>query len=426
MRIELTEDRVRIGVRAEGGAEREVLYDDIDKLELGPGRGGKLVIVRRDGVRDVITGHEAAAVAAEIGAIVDGYATLIRELETPADLARMVDELDARPGFLATGFVQFLLWATVHLGASELHVAPSRLGAVIRLRVDGAMHIGGAVSAARGRRIAARLKVLAGLKPHRTDVPQAGRASVVCGDALETFRMAFLPVGGGERVEVRVFDRRKAGLLPDELGFDDRALARLRRAARARQGVVLLASPAAHGKTTTTYALVRELAAERGEGLSIASVEDAIECDLAGVDQCESRPLRDGLYAALRRPVDVVVVDELCSRETAQVAFEAAGKGRLVIATLRADTAADAVVQLMDYGVPPPSLAASLRAVSCQRVLRGARADKVSVGEVLVADDVVRDVIERAGPATAIEATARAAGMVPLRTVMARMATSHG
>jgi general secretion pathway protein E len=263
-----------------------------------------------------------------------------------------------------------LLTAAQALAASDVHLEPGPERAELRVRLEGALVPLCGVAPETGRRLVAALKGLAGCLPYRTDVVQEGRIGRE-GVAADV-RACFVPTPFGERVALRLFGRL---FQLDQLGLEPEPHAQLRQALAAPTGLVLVAGGSGAGKTTTLYAALGHLAAQRtGAHLS---VEDPIEqrLRLAGVpvDQVELEPSRGitgeaVLSAALRQDVDVLAVGEIRTAEEAKLAVKAAQTGRLVLAGIHAGSAVEARLRLLGLGVDPAVLDASLRAVLHQQL----------------------------------------------------------
>ncbi len=277
--------------------------------------------------------------------------------DTP-DAVRLLDEL------LATA---------VRHRASDLHVEAGEQGATVRLRVDGVLRDGPAVPRALAPPLASRLKILAGLDIADRLRPQDGRARVTVGARPVELRVSSLPSVRGENLVVRLSDP-SAGLDSIEsLGVLPSDAARLGKLLEAREGLILVTGPTGSGKTTTLYAALRRILA-RG-GVNVITVEDPVERRLPGVVQVQIHEkaglsFAAALRAILRQDPDVILVGEVRDRETAAIAAQAAMTGHLVLATLHTTDAASAVTRLADVGVEPFKLAAALRGVVAQRLVR--------------------------------------------------------
>jgi type II secretory ATPase GspE/PulE/Tfp pilus assembly ATPase PilB-like protein len=273
----------------------------------------------------------------------------------------------------AVQVVDDLLAHAVSHRASDLHVEAGDEGATVRLRVDGVMVAGPPVPRPLAAAVASRLKILAGLDIADRLRPQDGRALVRAGGRAVELRVSSLPSVRGENLVLRLLDP-DAGLASlDALGLLPADAARLDRLLDAREGLVLVTGPTGSGKTTTLYAALGRVLA-RG-GVNVITVENPVERRVAGVVQVQTHERAGLTFAAalraiLRQDPDVVLVGEVRDPETAAVAAQAALTGHLVLATVHTVDAVGAVARLADLGVEPFKLAAALRGVVAQRLLR--------------------------------------------------------
>ncbi len=268
--------------------------------------------------------------------------------------------------------VNQLLRRTVRGGASDLHVEPHDEGLRARVRVDGMLRTVMDRGDVPVRRVISRLKVMAGLDTAETRLPQDGRISLRYGGRDIDVRMSTLPGHFGERVVLRVLDRH-SGLLPlDDLGLSADQQVVLRRLADRPDGIVLATGPTGSGKTTTLYSLLQ--LADHGRR-NIVTVEDPIEYHLPGISQTQTNSeigmtFAAGLRATLRQDPDVILVGEIRDNETAQVASQASLTGHLVFSSLHANGSVAAVTRLRDLGLDNYLIAATLRGILAQRLLR--------------------------------------------------------
>lgn len=284
--------------------------------------------------------------------------------------------------------VNQLLRRAVLAQASDLHVEPHEGGLRVRMRIDGFLQTLSDRSDVPVRRVISRLKVMAGLDIAETRLPQDGRIPLRLGGRLIDTRVSSLPGHYGERIVLRILDRT-TGLRPlQDLGLSATQEALLARLSDLPNGIILATGPTGSGKTTTLYSLLQ--LADRAER-NIVTVEDPVEYDLPGISQSQinaeiGMSFAAGLRATLRQDPDVILVGEIRDSETASVAAQAALTGHLVFSSLHANSAVGAVVRLRDLGLDDFLIAATLRGVIAQRLLRRicpncARAHAPSPGE---------------------------------------------
>ena len=277
---------------------------------------------------------------------------------------------------LVVALVERILTEAAKANVSDVHFQPEKNGMEIRFRTDGVLHRIGLIPAERTPQIAARLKVLADLLTYRTNVSQEGRirAGRLANIAKE-MRISTTPTLHGERVVVRFFSEETCYHYPDELGFPPDILAQLQRSIRKNSGAILLTGPAGSGKTTTAYALLRELA-DRSETLrSIVTLEDPVEHALDGIAQIEitsqgDRTLGETIKYMMRQDPEVLFVGEIRDQQTAESAFQAALTGHLLLTTFHAGGAVEAIGRLCELGIEPFVLRSAISTVLSQRLVR--------------------------------------------------------
>lgn len=258
-------------------------------------------------------------------------------------------------------------------GASDIHVEPAEQGWRMRLRIDGVLHETARPPAHLRDAFITRVKVLAGLDIAERRVPQDGRLRLaVAPGKIEDYRVSSLPTLFGEKLVLRRLEALPADLSLDALGFDERQRPLVEAAIRAPHGLVLVTGPTGSGKTLSLYCFMQRLNAV---SRNLCSVEDPAEIQLAGINQVNVREKTGltfavALRAFLRQDPDVIMVGEIRDAETADVALKAAQTGHLVLSTLHTNDAPSAIARLIDIGVAPYNLAAALRLVTAQRLVR--------------------------------------------------------
>ncbi|MFO0916081.1 MAG: GspE/PulE family protein [Pirellulales bacterium] len=290
-----------------------------------------------------------------------------------AELTARLRALSSESGNYAIDFVDLVLAAARANGASDLHLQPTSNGLRVDWRLDGVLQPVGEFPAGRSTDIVMRLKVLAELLTYRCDLPQEGRLVAGAGE-LET-RVSTFPTLYGERAAVRFFTVQQRLEHLHELGWSPTQLIELRDIVRRTGGAVLICGPAGSGKTTTAYAMLREIVADSQGGRSVFSLEDPIEVPVAGVVQSQANPaagftLGTALRSLLRQDPEVILVGEIRDRETAEVFLQASLTGQLVIATFHAGSAAEAITRLLDMDLEAYQLRSGLIGVIAQRLVR--------------------------------------------------------
>ncbi len=306
--------------------------------------------------------------AAADAAAASNLATLAR------DTADLLDNDDAAP---VIRLINALVAQAVQQGASDIHLEPTgdagaADGMAVRLRRDGVMEEVLRLPAEVAPMLVSRVKVMARLDIAEKRLPQDGRISLTLGQRGLDVRVSTLPARGGERVVMRILDQASVGLQLDDLGLDAGTRGALAEALGSPNGILLVTGPTGAGKTTTLYAALKTLNDGRR---NILTVEDPVEYAVPGVGQTQvdtrvGLTFAQGLRAILRQDPDVVMVGEIRDRETAEIAVQAALTGHLVLSTVHANSAAGAITRLRDFGVETFLIAATLRAVVAQRLVR--------------------------------------------------------
>ena len=257
--------------------------------------------------------------------------------------------------------------------ASDLHIEPMEHGWRMRLRVDGVLHELARPPAHLRDAFITRVKVLARMDIAERRVPQDGRLRLpVTAGRVEDYRVNSLPTLFGEKLVLRRLEALPANLSLDSLGLAAGQRDIVDGSIRSPHGLVLVTGPTGSGKTMSLYCFLQLLNAE---SRNLCSVEDPAEIQLAGINQVSVREKAGltfavALRAFLRQDPDVIMVGEIRDEETADVAVKAAQTGHLVLSTLHTNDAPAAIARLIDIGVEPYNLAAALRLVTAQRLVR--------------------------------------------------------
>jgi type II secretory ATPase GspE/PulE/Tfp pilus assembly ATPase PilB-like protein len=259
--------------------------------------------------------------------------------------------------------------------ASDIHIEPYELETVVRYRVDGLLRDVLSLPPTALPSVVARIKVLAHMRIDEHRVPQDGQFSVDLGGVSLDFRVSTLPTVWGEKIVLRIHSREIAFQDLEDLGLSAADHAKVLRGIRRPFGMVLMTGPTASGKSTSLYAALIKLGAERQNTVSISTVEDPVEFHLPRVTQVQINPtihLEFGttLRALLRQDPDIIMVGEIRDLETADLAVRAALVGRLFFSTLHTNDAPSAIPRLIDIGVEPFLLASTLVLVVSQRLIR--------------------------------------------------------
>ena len=271
-----------------------------------------------------------------------------------------------------TKMVAVILRNAVEGGASDIHIEPCREGLRVRFRFLGDLHPSLMLPPNVSQAIVSRLKILSNMKIDETRKPQDGRFSASIGDRSIDFRVASLPTPQGEKMAIRVLDPSTGFKSFEDLGIESTNLARIKKASERPFGLILVTGPTGSGKTTTLYAVLRQL---NKDTVNILSLEDPVEYFIDGVNQSQVRPeigydFASGLRQLLRQDPDIIMVGEVRDNETASLVIHAALTGHLVLSTLHTNNASGVIPRLLDMGVDRYLIPATLALAIGQRLVR--------------------------------------------------------
>ena len=308
-----------------------------------------------------------------------GAASLMQDINGASDLKSLADGLPVVTDLLETEddapiirFLNTLLTQALRDRASDIHIEAFEGRSLVRFRIDGTLREVLELPRALHAALVSRVKVMAELDIAEKRLPQDGRITLRIAGRPVDVRVSTLPTGHGERVVLRLLDKQAGVLDFTSLGMSDDTRDRMDHLVRQAHGIVLVTGPTGSGKTTTLYAALSRLDADR---LNIMTVEDPIEYDLDGIGQTQVNAGIDmtfarALRAILRQDPDVVMIGEIRDLETARIAVQASLTGHLVLATLHTNDAVGAVTRLIDMGIEPFLLSSTLLGVMAQRLVR--------------------------------------------------------
>jgi len=301
-----------------------------------------------------------------------GETAAVASFEQLVELGRSNRQLDAND----QGVVQVVDWLWQYAfdqRASDIHLEPRRDLSAIRFRIDGVMHTvyqlpPGVMSA-----MTARIKLLGRMDVIEKRRPLDGRIKTrnPDGDEVE-MRLSTLPTAFGEKLVMRIFDPDTTVKTLDGLGFGIHDAKRWETLVSRPNGIILVTGPTGSGKTSTLYSTLRRLATEE---VNVCTIEDPIEMIQPAFNQTQVQPTIDfsfaeGVRALMRQDPDIIMVGEIRDLETAEMAIQAALTGHLVFSTLHTNDAASAITRLVDLGVPPYLIGATVIGVLAQRLVR--------------------------------------------------------
>ncbi|WP_139415035.1 GspE/PulE family protein [Chlamydia abortus] len=281
----------------------------------------------------------------------------------------LLENTDAVP---VVRFLNLILKEAIEERTSDIHFEPLEDSLRIRYRIDGVLHDRLSPPAHLRSALITRIKVLAKMDIAEHRLPQDGRIKIQIGGQEIDMRVSTVPVIHGERVVLRILDKRNVILDISGLHMPKNIEKSFREVIAVPEGILLVTGPTGSGKTTTLYSAIQHLS---GPFANIMTIEDPPEYKLAGIAQIAVKPkiglsFACGLRHLLRQDPDVLMVGEIRDQETAEIAIQAALTGHLVVSTLHTNDAISAIPRLLDMGVEPYLLSATIIGVVAQRLVR--------------------------------------------------------
>ncbi len=335
----------------------------VEDLRFALGRDVVPVVARKSQVQSLIDKH--------YGTSSGSFNEVFSQLGMAADKGKNQQEADPNSAPIVR-FVDLVLNQAIKEKASDIHFEPFEYEFKIRYRVDGALYEMAPPPVHLANSIISRVKVMANMNIAERRVPQDGRIMTTCEGRQVDMRVSSLPTQHGESVVLRVLDRSSIQLSLTDLGMPDHLRNYIEDTIQKPNGIFIVTGPTGAGKTTTLYAALRKI---NTVDCKLLTAEDPVEYELDGIMQV---PVNDAvgltfaraLRAFLRQDPDRIMVGEMRDLETAQIAIQASLTGHLVLSTLHTNDAAGAVTRLVDMGVEPFLVAATLEGVLAQRLLR--------------------------------------------------------
>ena len=304
-------------------------------------------------------------------------------------------------GDAAVSRINEILCMALERKASDIHLEPCKDGLLIQLRCDGVLEQVGVEPISLQQLILNRLKVMAELDSMERRLPQDGHMTISYQGAQYDLRVSTLPLYQGEKIVLRILGQQEQLRPLDCLGLSEENLKKVHHLLQMPNGIVLVCGPTGSGKTTTLYSM---LAALRGKGKNIVTLEDPVEYEMTGVNQVQVNErtgltFARGLRSILRQDPDIIMVGEIRDLESAEIAIRLAYTGHRVFASLHTGDALGAVNRMVELGIAPHMLASCLNGVIAQRLVRkldhGSLKGRIALQEVLVCDDTIRQYISQ-------------------------------
>ncbi|MFD1030489.1 GspE/PulE family protein [Metaplanococcus flavidus] len=268
--------------------------------------------------------------------------------------------------------VNQILSNAVSQKASDVHFDPQENKVLVRYRIDGSLRTERTLPKTMQQMITARIKIMANLDITENRVPQDGRIKTNVDFRPIDLRVSSLPTVFGEKIVMRILDLSANLTDISKLGFNETNMQRFMKEIEKPNGIILISGPTGSGKSSTLYAALNKL---NSEEVNIITVEDPVEYQLEGINQIQVNSnvgltFAAGLRSILRQDPDIVMVGEIRDKETADISIRASLTGHLVLSTIHTNDSIASVTRLMDMGIEPFLVTASLNAVVAQRLIR--------------------------------------------------------
>lgn len=349
----------------------DILAIDDVKAVLPEGIENVDVVISADNdIRDTITrifGQKGEALS-EIIAGVESENIEVLE-EEKLDVGTITAESQKAP---IVKVVSLILNEALRARASDIHIEPCEKDLRVRYRIDGALKEALRLPKSNQNAIIARLKIMSKLDITETRIPQDGRFKIRLNEKEIDFRVSILPLIFGNKIVLRALDKSNLSIGLESLGFLPGPLAAFEKALERPYGMILLTGPTGSGKSTTLYSMIAKL---NKPNKNIVTIEDPVEYELEGITQIPvsqeiGLTFANGLRSILRQNPDIVMIGEIRDGETADIAIKASLTGQLALSTLHTNDAVGAVTRLIDMGVEPFLVSASLILTAAQRLCR--------------------------------------------------------
>jgi type IV pilus assembly protein PilB len=338
----------------------------IEDIEAETGKKAEIVLAGKSQIMSSIEkymGRKSAEEAAE---------DYTREVSLTMDEGAECEDIISITNAPVVRLIDSLISQAIKLGASDIHIEPFENSLRVRIRVDGDLqeiltppkHIQSA--------IVTRIKIIAGMDIAEKRLPQDGRIEMKVDDSVVDLRISVLPTVYGEKIVMRILDRNNFLKTKEELGFTQDNMEKFNSLLEVPNGIILAAGPTGSGKTTTLYAALYEL---NKLNRNIVTIEDPVEYKIEGINQVQVNTkagllFSTGLRSILRQDPNIIMVGEIRDEETAEIAVRAAITGHMVISTIHTNDAVSTIMRLRDMGIKPYLVAASLRGIVAQRLVK--------------------------------------------------------
>ena len=351
-----------------GGAD-PTDQEAVERIKFATQLSPEWVIVEHDKLAQLVESQTASAAETLQSLVAGDFEFDVTEDDGAAQDADVSADVEDAP---IVRFLQKMLIDAINARASDLHFEPYETTYRVRFRVDGELREIASPPIAIKDKLASRIKVISRLDIAEKRVPQDGRMKLKFGSRAIDFRVSTLPTLFGEKIVIRILDPSSAKLGIEALGYEKVEKDRLMATIQRPYGMVLVTGPTGSGKTVSLYTCLNIL---NQPGVNISTVEDPAEINLPGVNQVNVNDKAGLTFAAalksfLRQDPDIIMVGEIRDLETADIAIKAAQTGHMVMSTLHTNDAPTTLTRLLNMGVAPFNIAASVLLITAQRLAR--------------------------------------------------------
>ncbi|MBI5739373.1 MAG: type IV-A pilus assembly ATPase PilB [Nitrospirae bacterium] len=349
----------------------------IDDIKFMTGYNVKPVVASETSIKETIARYyqqQAPSDALQdvmesMGDFGDQGLDLVHETEDDVDISALKTALEEAP---VVKLVNLILGEAIGRGASDIHLEPYEKSLRVRYRIDGMLYDVMQPPYKLKAALSSRIKIMSELDIAERRLPQDGRIKLKVKDRAVDLRVSTLPTLFGEKIVMRILDKSSLTLELTKLGFEENALKDFSESIRSPYGMVLVTGPTGSGKTTTLYSA---LSTVNNVDVNIMTAEDPVEYNLMGVNQVHVREEIGLTFAAalrsfLRQDPDIIMVGEIRDFETAEIAVKAALTGHLVLSTLHTNDAPSTISRMLNMGVEPFLVSASVLLILAQRLCR--------------------------------------------------------
>ena len=327
------------------------------------------VLSTKSDIEDAIKKYYDKEKAVSFDGYLDGFKLIIAGADKSLDYAFGVEEEAEAP---IVKLVTYIIDEAVKARASDIHIEPLPNKTRIRYRVDGVCQEVHSITKRIHEALISRIKILSRIDITEKRKPQDGRISSEVGEKPIDIRVSTIPTTCGESIVMRILEKSTALIQLKNMGFSDHDYSGLKSVLKKPNGIFLITGPTGSGKSTTLYASLNEVDSSEKK---IITVEDPIEYNLPGINQCQVNEVigltfPSILRSALRQDPDIIVIGEIRDVETAEIAVTSALTGHLVMSTLHTNDAPSAITRLVDMSIKPFLISSAIQAILAQRLVR--------------------------------------------------------